>query len=96
MEHSPVTLETLRNVGLAVRECPAARHARVPVNELWTAEIWVVRRRLGQYGIQHCFVPDQTRHRHANTSNTQIRRPLPMYHDNVNHLIRGESRIGRC
>ena len=38
MEHSPITLETLRNMLLAVRGLPAVPFARVPVNELWTAK----------------------------------------------------------
>ncbi|HVN04512.1 MAG TPA: aldolase/citrate lyase family protein [Bryobacteraceae bacterium] len=38
MEHSPITLETLRNMVLATRGLPAATFARVPVNELWTAK----------------------------------------------------------
>jgi 2-keto-3-deoxy-L-rhamnonate aldolase RhmA len=38
MEHSPVTLETLRLMVLAARGLPAAVFARVPVNELWTAK----------------------------------------------------------
>jgi 2-keto-3-deoxy-L-rhamnonate aldolase RhmA len=38
MEHSPVTLETLRHIVLAARGLPAAVFARVPVNELWTAK----------------------------------------------------------
>jgi 2-keto-3-deoxy-L-rhamnonate aldolase RhmA len=38
MEHSPVTLETLRVIVLATRGLPAAVFARVPVNELWTAK----------------------------------------------------------
>src|SRR3954469_15542993 len=38
MEHSPVTLETLRLVVLATRGLPAAVFARVPVVELWTAK----------------------------------------------------------
>jgi 2-keto-3-deoxy-L-rhamnonate aldolase RhmA len=38
MEHSPVTLETLRNIVLATRGLPAVPFARVPVNELWTAK----------------------------------------------------------
>jgi 2-keto-3-deoxy-L-rhamnonate aldolase RhmA len=38
MEHSPVTLETLRNIVLATRSLPAAVFARVPVVELWTAK----------------------------------------------------------
>lgn len=38
MEHSPVTLETLRHMVLATRGLPALPFARVPVNELWTAK----------------------------------------------------------
>jgi 2-keto-3-deoxy-L-rhamnonate aldolase RhmA len=37
MEHSPITLETLRLMVLATRALPAAVFARVPVGELWTA-----------------------------------------------------------
>ena len=38
MEHSPITLETLRNVVLATRGLKALPFARVPVNEFWTAK----------------------------------------------------------
>ena len=38
MEHSPITLETLRNMVLATRGLPAVPFARVPVNEIWTAK----------------------------------------------------------
>lgn len=38
MEHSPVTLESLRMMVLATRGLPAAVFARVPVVELWTAK----------------------------------------------------------
>ena len=38
MEHSPITLETLRLMVLATRGLPAAIFARVPVVELWTAK----------------------------------------------------------
>jgi 2-keto-3-deoxy-L-rhamnonate aldolase RhmA len=38
MEHSPITLETLRNIVLATRGLPAVPLARVPVNELWVAK----------------------------------------------------------
>ena len=38
MEHSPITLETLRNMVLATRGLKAIPFARVPVNELWTAK----------------------------------------------------------
>lgn len=38
MEHSPVTLETLRAIVLATRALPSAIFARVPAIELWTAK----------------------------------------------------------
>src|SRR5580704_4866989 len=38
MEHSPITLESLRAIVLATRALPAAVFARVPVIELWTAK----------------------------------------------------------
>lgn len=38
MEHSPLGLETLRNIVLATRGLKALPFARVPVNELWTAK----------------------------------------------------------
>jgi 2-keto-3-deoxy-L-rhamnonate aldolase RhmA len=38
MEHSPITLETLRHMVLATRGLPALPFARVPVNDLWTAK----------------------------------------------------------
>lgn len=38
MEHSPITLETLRNIVLATRGLKAVPITRVPVNELWTAK----------------------------------------------------------
>ena len=38
MEHSPISLEGLRNIVLATRGLPAIPLARPPVNELWTAK----------------------------------------------------------
>lgn len=38
MEHSPITLETLRLMVLATRGLPATIFARVPLVELWTAK----------------------------------------------------------
>lgn len=38
MEHSPITLETARNMILATRGSRAMPFIRVPVNELWTAK----------------------------------------------------------
>jgi 2-keto-3-deoxy-L-rhamnonate aldolase RhmA len=38
LEHSPLTLETVRNMVLATRGLPAVPFARVPVTETWTAK----------------------------------------------------------
>lgn len=38
MEHTPLNLETVRNIVLATRGLPAVPLARPPVNELWTAK----------------------------------------------------------
>ena len=38
LEHSPLTLETVRNIVLATRGLPAVPIARVPVTERWTAK----------------------------------------------------------
>jgi 2-keto-3-deoxy-L-rhamnonate aldolase RhmA len=38
MEHSPITLESLRGIVLVTRGLPAVVFARVPVVELWTAK----------------------------------------------------------
>jgi 2-keto-3-deoxy-L-rhamnonate aldolase RhmA len=38
MEHSPVPLESLRNIVLATRGLPVVPFARPPVNELWTVK----------------------------------------------------------
>jgi 2-keto-3-deoxy-L-rhamnonate aldolase RhmA len=51
MEHSPISLETLRNMVLAARGAPAAIFARVPVNELWTAK------RVLDAGVQGVMFP---------------------------------------
>ncbi len=37
MEHSPISLETVRNIVLATRGLPAVPFVRPPVNELWSA-----------------------------------------------------------
>lgn len=38
MEHSPITLETMRNMVLATRGTNTVPIVRIPVNELWTAK----------------------------------------------------------
>jgi 2-keto-3-deoxy-L-rhamnonate aldolase RhmA len=52
MEHSPITLETLRNMVLAMRGLPAVPFARVPVNEIWTAKRVLD---AGVYGVMFPF-----------------------------------------
>ena len=51
MEHSPVTLETVRHVVLATRGLPAAPFARVPVTETWAAK------RVLDAGVQGVIFP---------------------------------------
>ncbi len=38
MEHSPITLETLRHIVLATRGLPAVPFARIPAGETWMAK----------------------------------------------------------
>src|SRR5689334_19168168 len=38
MEHTPLSLDTVRNIVLATRGLPAVPFARPPINELWTAK----------------------------------------------------------
>jgi len=52
MEHSPITLETLRHMVLATRGLPAVPFARVPVNEIWTAKRVLD---AGVYGVMFPF-----------------------------------------
>ena len=52
MEHSPVSIETLRHIVLATRGLPALPFARVPVNELWTAKRVLD---AGVYGVMFPF-----------------------------------------
>ncbi|HLK62202.1 MAG TPA: aldolase/citrate lyase family protein [Bryobacteraceae bacterium] len=52
MEHSPITLESLRNMVLATRGLPTLPFARVPVNELWTAKRVLD---AGVYGVMFPF-----------------------------------------
>ncbi len=62
MEHSPITLETLRNIVLATRGLPAAPFARVPVNELWTAKRVLDQ---GAHGVIFPFTSNVDRARQA-------------------------------
>ena len=38
LEHSPLSLETVRNIVLATRDLPAVPFARLPLTEAWTAK----------------------------------------------------------
>jgi 2-keto-3-deoxy-L-rhamnonate aldolase RhmA len=53
MEHSPLTLETVRHIVLATRDLPAVPFARVPVAEIWTAKRLLD---TGVYGVIFPFV----------------------------------------
>jgi 2-keto-3-deoxy-L-rhamnonate aldolase RhmA len=69
MEHSPITLETLRLIVLATRGLPAAVVARVPINEIWTAKRvldqgvtgvafpWVSTAALARQAVEACQYP---------------------------------------
>jgi len=51
MEHSPITLETLRHIVLATRGLPAVPFARIPIGETWLAK------RVLDQGVQGVIVP---------------------------------------
>lgn len=51
LEHSPLTLETVRNMVLATRDLPAVPFARVPLTETWTAK------RVLDAGVQGVIFP---------------------------------------
>lgn len=51
MEHSPLTLETLRHVVLTSRACPAVPFARLPATETWLAK------RVLDAGVHGVIVP---------------------------------------
>ena len=51
MEHSPITLETLRHIVLATRGLPAVPFARIPVGETWLAK------RVLDQGVHGVVVP---------------------------------------
>ena len=69
MEHSPVTLETLRTMVLATRGLPAAVFARVPVIELWTAK------RVLDQGVHGVIFPFTTSAAHAARAAAACRYP---------------------
>ena len=69
MEHSPVTLETLRAIVLATRSLPAAVFARVPVIELWTAK------RMMDQGVSGVIFPFASTGDRARTAAAACRYP---------------------
>lgn len=69
MEHSPITLETLRHIVLATRALPAAVFARVPVVELWTAK------RVMDQGVSGVIFPFGSTPELAKTAVTACRYP---------------------
>ncbi len=69
MEHSPVTLESLRAIVLATRALPAAVFARVPAIELWTAK------RVMDQGVSGVIFPFTSTPERAKTAAAACRYP---------------------
>jgi len=69
MEHSPITLETLREIVLATRGLPAMVFARVPVIELWTAK------RVLDQGVTGVIFPFTSSGEHARKAAQACRYP---------------------
>lgn len=69
MEHSPITLESLRAIVLATRALPAAVFARVPVIELWTAK------RVMDQGVSGVIFPFASTVERARTAAAACRYP---------------------
>jgi 2-keto-3-deoxy-L-rhamnonate aldolase RhmA len=88
MEHSPLSLETVRNIVLATRGLPAVPIARPPVNELWTAKrlldagvLGVIfpftsTPQLARQAVAACRYPPRGR-RGSGASLAQVRWPAP-------------------
>jgi len=75
MEHTPISLETVRNVVLATRGLPAVPFARPPVNELWMAK------RVLDAGVLGVIFPF--------TSTPELARPWPPPHAAISVGLRG-------
>ena len=60
MEHSPITLETLRHIVLATRGLPAVPFARIPAGETWMAK------RVLDQGVHGVVAPFTRRRRSPN------------------------------
>ena len=92
MEHSPITLETLRHMVLATRGLPALPLARVPVAEYWTAKRvldsgalgvifpFVNSPALAKTAAEACRYPPQGR-RGSGAGLANFRWPVPSYYD---------------
>jgi 2-keto-3-deoxy-L-rhamnonate aldolase RhmA len=93
MEHSPIGLDTLRQMVLATRGLKAVPFARPPVNELWTAKrvldagvLGVIfpftsSAELARRAVEGCRYPPLGR-RGSGASLAQLRWPVPEgYHD---------------
>ena len=94
MEHSPITLETLRNIVLATRGLPALTFARVPVNEIWTAK------RVLDAGVSGVMFPFTSTPELAAPGRRRLplsaRRPARIGpRSGAHHLARGRGRLSR-
>ena len=69
MEHSPITLETLREIVLVTRGLPVMVFARVPVIELWTAK------RVLDQGVTGVIFPFTSSGEHARKAAQACRYP---------------------
>jgi 2-keto-3-deoxy-L-rhamnonate aldolase RhmA len=69
MEHSPITLESLRAIVLATRGRPASVFARVPLIELWTAK------RVLDQGVSGVIFPFTSSPEHARRAAQACRYP---------------------
>jgi 2-keto-3-deoxy-L-rhamnonate aldolase RhmA len=69
MEHSPITLESLRAIVLATRGRPASVFARVPLIELWTAK------RVLDQGVSGVIFPFTSSPEHAQRAAQACRYP---------------------
>ena len=70
MEHSPLSLESLRSIVLATRGLPAAVFARVPWGELWMAK------RVLDQGVQGVIFPFTSSRQKALVASQACRYPL--------------------
>jgi 2-keto-3-deoxy-L-rhamnonate aldolase RhmA len=98
MEHSPITLESLRTIILCTRGLPALPIVRVPVVELWTAKraldagaIGVIfpfinTPALAQVAADACRYPPKGR-RGSGAGLANFRWPVPTYYDFMDESV---------